>query len=152
MLFVYLLLVCHLSVTRVCCDKTAEIRITRFSRKSSVKSTFSLIMFDREIRRVLHWGSNWGGFRIRDAISRKRCDIEFRWQLAWSLIGSHIWAFDCNTSLWPWMTLNVNLLLCLQGYSYCDQTAEARITLINILTKSDETLMMVLDPGVMHII
>jgi len=30
------------------------------------------------------------------------------------------------------MTLNVNLLLCRQCYAYCDQTAEARITLFSL--------------------
>jgi len=42
-------------------------------------------------------------------------------------IGSHIWTFDCNKSWWPWMTSNVNLLLCRQCYAYCYQTDEARI-------------------------
>ena len=38
-----------------------------------------------------------------------------------------MWAFDCNKSQWPWMTLNVNLQLCRPWYAYIDQTAEAKI-------------------------
>jgi len=30
------------------------------------------------------------------------------------------------------MTLNVNLLRCRQYYAYCDETAEARITMVSL--------------------
>ena len=38
--------------------------------------------------------------------------------------------FDCNCNKpgWPWMTLNINSLLCHQSYTCFDRTAEARIT------------------------
>ena len=43
-----ILSVCHLSVTRVYCDKTTEVKITQFSHKSSVRSlTFSMVSRDR---------------------------------------------------------------------------------------------------------
>ena len=45
----------------------------------------------------------WQGFRLRYAVSWKRCKIALRWQ---SLIGSRMWAFDRNNSRWPSMTLN----------------------------------------------
>ena len=77
--------VCRLSLTRVYRDKTAEARIMLFSLKCSSLPA----KFDSEIRRKfegvpLIGGSNWGGLvfdRVRDAVSRKRCEIELRWQL-----------------------------------------------------------------------
>jgi len=60
--------------------------------------------------------------------SQKRYEIQLRWQSLIGKLGSHISAVDCNKSRWPWMTLNVNLLLCRQWYAYSDETAEAIIT------------------------
>ena len=62
-------------VTRVLCDKNVAQCLSCITAK-----------FNEEIRRGPSiGGSNWDevhGFRsIREAISRKRCDIELRWQL-----------------------------------------------------------------------
>jgi len=46
----------------------------------------------------------WGGFRFGDAISRKRCEIELRWQLITN--RKSYMDFDCNKSSLPWLTLN----------------------------------------------
>ena len=65
-------------------------------------------------------GSNWGRVvfnRVRDAISRKRCEIELMWQL---IINSNSYVgFRLQQKL---MTLNDLERRC---YAYCDQTAEA---------------------------
>jgi len=104
-----------LSVTRVYCDKTAEAGIMQFLLKCSAVLYLFACQVDYEIPRGSPWSEGlklgWGGFWLRDAIPPKRCEIELRWQLITSLMGSHIWAFDCNKSWWPWMTLNVNSLL-----------------------------------------
>jgi len=79
------------------------------------------------ITKFLIWGLKlgWGGFWIRDAISRKRCKIKLRWQLITN--RKSVWAFDFNKSRWPWITLNVNLMLCRPWYAYIDQTTDAMI-------------------------
>jgi len=63
----------------------------------------------------------WGGFRLRDVISRKWREIKHSWQLITntkSYVGFR----------WPWITLNVNLLLWRQCYAYCDQTVKEKIS------------------------
>ena len=63
-----------LSVTRVCCDKTAAVRIMH-----SLPAKFGYKMRMGPLDLGLEVG--WGDFRLRDAVSRKRCEIELRWQL-----------------------------------------------------------------------
>jgi len=75
-------------------------------------------------------GTNYAGIVFEfamHAISRKLWEIDLRWQLITNR-KSYKWAFDCNKSRWPWMTLSANLLLCRKCYTHRDQTAEARIT------------------------
>ena len=96
-----------LSVTRVYCDKMAAVRIMQFSLKCSPMPCLPSLMTKFEVDPSI-WGLKvgWGCFRLRDAVSRKRCEIELRWQLLITNRKSYIWAFDCNKSWWPWMTLN----------------------------------------------
>jgi len=74
-------------VTRVYCDKTAEVRIMQFSPKNVAQCHNSLpAKFDNEIRRgsPRSGGSNWLGVIFdftMHAISRKLCGMELRWQL-----------------------------------------------------------------------
>jgi len=78
-------IVCRLSVTRVYRDNTAKDRIMQFSLKYSPMPYFFAVKFDDEIRRGSSWSRGlkleWGGFRIRDAISRKRCEMQLKWEL-----------------------------------------------------------------------
>jgi len=115
--------VCLSVVTRMYCDKTAEVRMVQFSLKCTAQCRRSLLAkFNDEIRR----GSSrsgaqlklgWSDFWLSASCSRKQCEIELMCGNS-SLIGSHIWVFDCNKNGWSWMTLNVNLLLCRQCYAY----------------------------------
>ena len=104
----------RLFVTRVYCDKTAKLRIIRFSLIcSSTPWLFSCQVWWRNSRESLWSGAQigWGGFQLRDAISE--------------MVQSRaLWAFDCNKSRWPWMTLNANLLLCRQCCAYCDHVTK----------------------------
>ena len=102
--------VCRLSVTWVYCDKTAEARITPFSLKCSQCINSSAAKFDYEIQRgPLDRGDQTGVGRFLTSRCYISETVRDRAQLT---IGSHIWAFDCNKSWWPWITLNVNALLC----------------------------------------
>ena len=120
-----------LSVTRVYCDKTTEVRIMQFSLQySAMPCLIACQVRWRNSNGFPSIGSSdWDGvvfYRICDAVSRKRCEIELRWQLITnrkSYVG-----FQLQNSRWPWMTLNVNLLLCRQCYAYCEQMAEAKIS------------------------
>ena len=74
------------SVARVYCDKMVEARIMQSSLKCSpMPKLFAcqprlVTKFEGfPLIRVVQTGV--GGFWIRDAISRKRCKIELRWQL-----------------------------------------------------------------------
>ena len=72
---------CYLSVTRVYCDKTAEV----FTKMQPNALTLCLPSLIPKFKGgPLDGGSNWSGVvfdRVRDAISRKRYEIELRWQL-----------------------------------------------------------------------
>jgi len=95
-----IVIICRLSLV---CDASVLWRIMQFSLKCS---NFSPAKFDDNIRRSLSiWGLKvgWGGFRLRDAVYRKRCKIELSWQL---ITNRKSWAFACNKSRWPWMILN----------------------------------------------
>jgi len=77
--------VCLSSVTRVYCDKITEVRIMRFSHKSSVK-TYLLVWYvwrrnSNGVPLIGGLKQELGGFRFYDALSRKRCKVELRWQL-----------------------------------------------------------------------
>ena len=76
-----IVIICRLSVTRVYCDKTAAVRIVQFSINVA-QYLYSLpAKFDDKIRRRPSiWGLKvgWGGFRLRVAVSPKRCKIELR--------------------------------------------------------------------------
>jgi len=102
--------VCRVSVTRVYCDKTAKFRIIWFSLKCSPMPQLFVCEVWWRISKgfLLIEGSNWGMVmvfdKLLDAISRKRCEIGHNW----SLIGSHIWVFDCNEVddlEWPWTSI-----------------------------------------------
>ena len=133
-----IVLVCRLSVV---CDASVlwqnEYRYDDAVFHHSVAQWFNSlpVKFDYKIRSGSPWlraKLGWDGFWLRDAISRKRCEIGLMWQLSLGLMGSHIGSFDFNKSRWPWITLNVNSLLCCQRYGCCDQTAEARFTRISL--------------------
>ena len=76
--------VCLSSVTRVYCDKTAEAKIMQFWLKCSpMPYLFACQAWLRNLKGFHMIGLKlaWGGFWLRDAISRRRCEIELRWQL-----------------------------------------------------------------------
>jgi len=55
-----------------------------------------------------------------------------------------MWAANCNKSRWPWVTLNVNSLLCRPCDAFCDQTAEAtRITLMTTVNWRSRSFMII---------
>ena len=99
-------------MTRVYCNKTAEDRIMQFSLQCNPM----LKLFACQVW-LQNSGSNWsgwGGFwsSLRRYISET---VRHKAQVTINHTGSHMWAFDCNKSWWPWMTLNINLLLCRQS-------------------------------------
>jgi len=72
-MFDYIAMMCCLNVsslTRVYCDKTTEVRIKQF--------TVSAVSLMAKFEGVSTWSgaqTEVGGFRLRDTISRKRCEI-----------------------------------------------------------------------------
>jgi len=79
-----------LSVTQVYCDKTAEVKIIQFSLKCNpmlnaltlcLPSLMTKFKGDPSIGGSKKLQLEWGGFRLRDAVYRKRCEIELRWKL-----------------------------------------------------------------------
>jgi len=116
---------CHLRCAYI--DQTTEARIMQFSLKCSPRPyLFACQVWLQNSKGVpLIGGLNleWGGFWIRDAISRKWCEIKLRWQLI--INRKSYMGFRLQQKL---MTLNVNSLLCHQSYACFDQMAEARIT------------------------
>jgi len=118
------------SVTQVYCDKITEARIMQFSLNVAQCLKSSPAKFDYNTRRGpldrrAQTGVVWFSIDFATLYLGNACEIELRWQLITNK-KSH-GAFDCNKSRWPWMILNVNLLLYRQCYAYSDQTAEASI-------------------------
>jgi len=133
--------VCCLSVTRVYCDKTAEARIMKFSQQYSPMTYIFACQdwwrYSKGFPLTAVGGSNWGGVvfdRLRDAVSRKRCEMKLGWQLI-SNRKSYM-GFQLQQKL---MTLNdlERQFTALSSdlfvgwlspcYAYCDQTVEARV-------------------------
>jgi len=73
-------------------------------------SPFACQVWLRNLRSPLDWGAQtgWVSFRIRDAISQKRCEIELRWQLITNrkvICGLSI-ATQVDDLEWPWTSIH----------------------------------------------
>jgi len=100
-------------VTRVYCDNKTEVRIRRFSHKSSLRYYFQHGKFKGKIWRDSLIGGlklGWGDFWLRGAIFWKRCEIELRWQF----IESHIYGLSNATNVddleWPTTSIVVSVM------------------------------------------
>ena len=98
-------------------DKTAEARIMQFSSKCSQCLNSLPTKIDFKIRRGSPWSgdSNCGGVdfnRVRDAISRKWCEIELRWQLITnrkSYVGIRLQQ-KVDDLEWPCMSIHCSVI------------------------------------------
>jgi len=103
---------------QLCCpwyayiDQTAEAKIMQFSLKCSPGPYhFVFHVWLRNSKGVsLTRGLNlgWGGFWLRDAISRKRCEIELRWQLITNR-KSYI-ETKVDDIEWPWTSIYCSVI------------------------------------------
>ena len=128
---------CRLSVvTRVYCDKMAEVKTMQSSVKCSTVPQLCAWWAKFDGSPLDLGGSNWGGVvfeRLRNGTSPKRCEIELKWQLITNrklYVGFRLQ--QKSKTLNDLEVLNVNLLLCRRRYAYCDQTTEARVTLFTL--------------------
>jgi len=111
---------CRLSVKRVYCDKMAVLGSCSFQQNVAQCLISLLAKFYSEIQRESPWsgGSNWGGVvfdRVRDAISRKRCEIERRWQLitnrkSYMCFRLQHKSMTLNDLEWPWTSIHCSVV------------------------------------------
>ena len=89
-------------------------------------------MFDEKIRREpldLWIKVGWGGFRLRDAVSRKRFEIELRWQLITNrkvIYGLSI-ATKVDDLEWPWSRAQLSAIVSFLTSMYL-QMANAQLS------------------------
>jgi len=106
-----IVVICRLSVTRVYCDKMAEVIGLHSFNKNVAQciSSLSAVFYDK-IRRCFDLGLKvgWGNFGLRDAISRKQCEIEPRWQLITT--GLSI-ATKVDDLKWPWTSIHCSVIV-----------------------------------------
>ena len=104
----------HLSVRRLRCEciMTKRLKLGSYSFHWNVDQCLNSLSakFDYEIRRgSLDRGlkQKWGGFWLRDAISRRLCEIELRWRL---ITNKKSIATKVEDLEWPWTSIHCSVI------------------------------------------